>query len=115
MVKNKFLKGITLLVCLILTSLQASAGLVTCPTDPAGAVYTEIRQKDSLVLVQVGTIAPNIPCDATQGVVKDSGVYFVVPSSSVNWLGPTHPDVVFAVCAQTPTTAASRTSPQTKG
>jgi hypothetical protein len=89
---------------IILTSLAivysglASANLLVCPNDPTSPVYTEIRQKDSFLLLQVGTIPANIPCDSTQGIIVNNGVYYVVPRDKVTFSGSAKPDVVVAVC-----------------
>lgn len=62
-------------------------------SDPI--VYAVVMSRNRLALVQVGTIAPDVPCDATQDVNGRN----VVPRESVEWFGNVRPEVVVAECS----------------
>jgi len=70
------------------------------PSPPSGITITAvtafyvIQQTDRFVMLPVGTVPANTPCDGTQSV----NGYHVVPRSSVTWLGTVRPAVVVAQC-----------------
>jgi hypothetical protein len=71
------------------------------PQPPSGltvstpVVYTIVKKVDGFVLLPVGTVPADTPCDVTQQV----NGYFVVPRAKVIWSGTVKPDVVVASCA----------------
>lgn len=70
------------------------------PNPPGGLVvtastaYTLVKGKDRFVLLPVGTVPANTPCNPDQTV----NGYYVVPKSAVTWSGTVRPDVVVAKC-----------------
>ena len=71
------------------------------PNSPSGlavvaqTVFTIIKQTDRFVLLPVGTVPANTPCDSTQSV----NGHYAVPRSAVTWAGTVRPAVVVALCA----------------
>lgn len=70
------------------------------PPDPTfvtvdTAAYNVVKRDDGFVLVYVGMVPLNTPCDKTQTV---NGKY-VVPASTVTWAGTVEPIVVVATCS----------------
>jgi hypothetical protein len=61
----------------------------------ATAVYNLVKKTNGFVLVYVGTIPLNTPCDITQSV----NGYYAVPVSAVSWSGTVKPIVVVAQCS----------------
>jgi len=59
-------------------------------------VYNVIKKVNGFVLLPVGNIPLNTPCDNTQTV----NGYTVVPRAAVTWSGTIKPDVVVAKCGQ---------------
>lgn len=57
-------------------------------------VYTVIKQKDRFVLLPVGTVPADTPCDPAQSV---NGMN-AVPRDAVQWTGTVQDDVVVARC-----------------
>lgn len=70
------------------------------PNPPTGltvvatTAYNVIKQLNRFVLLPVGTVPGNTPCDVTQSV----NGHYAVPRSSVTWFGSVRPDVVVAQC-----------------
>lgn len=58
-------------------------------------VYNLVKKDNGFVLVPVGTIPLNTPCDISQSVNNK----FVVPVSAVTWLGTVKPIVVVTSCS----------------
>lgn len=56
--------------------------------------YTLVKQRDALVMLPVGTVAPDTKCLADR--VNDMNA---VPRDSVTFTGSVKPEVVFSVCA----------------
>ncbi len=70
------------------------------PSAPNGVtmetvVYNVIKRVNSFLLLPVGSINTNVPCDMTQNI----NGYNVVPREQVTWSGSIKPDVVVAKCA----------------
>lgn len=65
---------------------------VTIQTD----AYNVVKKANGFVLVRVGTVPLNTPCDLTQFV----NGYYSVPTSAVTWAGTVKPIVVVAKCSQ---------------
>lgn len=63
-------------------------------TVVAQTVFTIIKQTDRFVLLPVGTVPANTPCDSTQSV----NGHYAVPRSAVTWAGTVRPAVVVAAC-----------------
>lgn len=79
------------------TSVSASVTVdVTGFSTTATPVYNVVKRDNGFVLVQVGTVPLNTPCDITQTV---NGRY-AVPVSAVTWSGSVRTIVVVAQCAQ---------------
>jgi hypothetical protein len=53
-----------------------------------------IKTKNRFVLLPVGTVPANTPCDTTQSV----NGHYAVPRDAVTWSGTVEPDVVVAQC-----------------
>lgn len=70
------------------------------PAAPTGltvralTAYTLVKGKDRFVLLPVGTVPADTPCNPNQTV----NGYYVVPTSAVTWSGTVRPDVVVANC-----------------
>lgn len=56
--------------------------------------YTVVKQRDRFVLLPIGTVPGDTPCDTTQSV----NGHYVVPRAAVTWSGSVKPDVVVARC-----------------
>ena len=61
-------------------------------TEPQ--VYNVVKKDNGFVLIYVGTVPLNTPCDSNQTV---NGKY-VVPVSAVTWAGTVKPVVVVGTC-----------------
>ena len=59
-------------------------------------VYNVVKRTNGFVMVSVGTVPLNTPCDMTQSV----NGYYVVPVSAVTWSGTVKPVVVVARCSE---------------
>lgn len=86
-------------------SIQSNSVSVTivppAPNPPGNlnatrVAYTILKQPDRLVMIPVGTVAANTPCDTSQPVGTG---YYVVPNAAVTWTGTTRPVVVVAQCS----------------
>lgn len=62
----------------------------------APAVYNVIKRDNGFVLVYVGQVSLNTPCDITQSV---NGYYAVARSAVTSWAGTVKPIVVVAQCS----------------
>lgn len=58
-------------------------------------VYTVLKQENRFVLVGVGTVPANTPCDPNQSVNGHNAV----PLAAVQWAGTVRPQVVVAKCS----------------
>ncbi len=56
--------------------------------------YTVVKARDRFVLLPVGTVPADTPCDTSQSI---NGRY-VVPRAAVTWAGNVKPEVVVASC-----------------
>lgn len=73
------------------------------PNPPGGltvtitslTAYTVIKRVDRFVMLPVGTVPADTPCDPAQQV----NGYFAVPRAKVQWAGDVKPDVVVAQCS----------------
>jgi len=61
----------------------------------ATVAYNVVKRTNGFVLVSVGSIPLNTPCDRTQSV----NGYYAVPISAVTWSGTVRPIVVVAQCS----------------
>jgi hypothetical protein len=61
----------------------------------APAVYNLVKRTNGFVMVYVGQVPLNTPCDITQTV----NGYYVVPINAVTWSGSVRPAVVVAQCS----------------
>lgn len=59
-----------------------------------GQAYTILKREDRFVLLPVGTVPADTPCDTSQSV----NGYYVVPNAAVTWTGTVRPIVVVAQC-----------------
>lgn len=80
----------------------ASKTIVETPLPPtpvfvtsATTVFNLVKKTNGFVLVAVGTVPLNTPCDRTQTV----NGYYAVPISAVTWSGTVKPIVVVAQCS----------------
>lgn len=80
------------------TIVNASPPLPPSPTfvTTETTVFNVVKRDDGFVLVAVGTVPLNTPCDINQTV---NGKY-AVPVSTVTWLGTVKPIVVVATCSE---------------
>ena len=90
-------------------SVQSNVTTVTNPalrpkppttlTVAALTVYMEVRERDALVMLAIGTVPGDTVCDTTQGVIAGGVTYFAVPHSAVAFAGDVQPPVSFALCS----------------
>ena len=60
-----------------------------------GVAFTIIKREDRFVLLPVGTVPADTPCDTSQAI----NGHYVVPRESVTWSGTVKPVVVVAQCS----------------
>lgn len=70
------------------------------PAPPSGLTvastqaFTVVKARDRFVLLPVGTVPADTPCDTSQSI----NGHYVVPRAAVTWAGNVKPDVVVAAC-----------------
>ena len=75
------------------TPVTPTALATLATTDPT--VFTLIRQENRFVLLPVGTVPANTPCDGSQKIND----HYVVDRNLVTWSGTVKPVVVVAQCS----------------
>jgi hypothetical protein len=81
-------------------SMEATGASTATPTPPtnltvlATTVYSVVKKPNGFVLIAIGTVPPDTPCDSTQSVNGHS----VVDIAAVTYTGTVRPPVVVAKC-----------------
>lgn len=70
------------------------SNLLTDPGDPTPA-FTFLITRDRVALIEIGSVGPGVACDGSQSV----NGHYLVPRSSVTFLGSVQPEAVFAACS----------------
>jgi hypothetical protein len=80
---------------------EATKDILLTPSPPGGltvanlTAFTIVKQENRFVLVAVGTVPPDTPCDSSQSV----NGHYAVPRDSVTWGSNIEPLVVVADCS----------------
>lgn len=67
-------------------------------TTTSQTAYTSVKQRDRLVLLPVGTVAPGTACISQEAVIAGGVTYHAVPRESVSFSASVRPEVVYGLC-----------------